>query len=155
MFLHLLYAGEMLTKLLTAGLVAAVTDDRERHRYRLLHRLVRADGLGEWVQAIDQVLIGPPSQYLDVNARDDQQQLTQKLGTGQWQHEAFERLHAVLKNFVPETEAVPFKVNGQQSFQIFVTIRNRTRGHGAPSPAVCSSACPDLAAAIRLLAENL
>ena len=154
-FLHLLYSGEMLTKLVAASLVAAIADDRERHRYRLLHRLVRADGLGEWVQALDQILIGPASQHLNPDARDAQQQLTQKLGPGQWQNEAFGRLHAVLKTFVPETENAPFKVSGQQCFQNFVLLRNRTRGHGAPSPAVCSGACPDLEFAIRLISDNL
>jgi hypothetical protein len=48
LFLHLMYLGEMVTKTIVAGLVAAIVDDRDRHRYRLLHRLVRADGLGEW-----------------------------------------------------------------------------------------------------------
>jgi hypothetical protein len=43
-FLHLLYTGEMLTKLVTAGLVAAIPDDREGHRYRLTHRLVVLTG---------------------------------------------------------------------------------------------------------------
>jgi hypothetical protein len=40
-FLHLLYLGEMLSKLVTAGFVAAISDDREMHRYRLVHKLVR------------------------------------------------------------------------------------------------------------------
>lgn len=47
LFLHLLYAGEMLTKLVTAGFISAIEDDRERHRYRLVHRLIRADGIGD------------------------------------------------------------------------------------------------------------
>ena len=43
----LLYFGEMALKLITAGVVGAIVDDRERHRYRQLHRLVRANGLGD------------------------------------------------------------------------------------------------------------
>ena len=58
LFLHLLYAGEMLVKLVAGALVAAVRGDRERHQYSLLHRLVRADGIGEWVQAIDESFSG-------------------------------------------------------------------------------------------------
>jgi len=46
-FLSLLYSGEMLTKIVTAALVAGLEDDPDRHRYRQLHRLVRADGIGE------------------------------------------------------------------------------------------------------------
>ena len=45
-FMELMYLGEMLTKTVVAAMVAAVEDSNNRHRYRLLHRLVRADGLG-------------------------------------------------------------------------------------------------------------
>ncbi|MGB8848286.1 MAG: hypothetical protein WCC76_01100, partial [Candidatus Acidiferrales bacterium] len=46
LFLYLMYFGEMLLKLAASGLIAAVLDDRDRHRYRQTYRLVRADGLG-------------------------------------------------------------------------------------------------------------
>ena len=52
LFFHLLYFGEMLVKLITAGLVAAISEDRERHKYRQLYRLVRADSIGEWSTSI-------------------------------------------------------------------------------------------------------
>src|SRR5271156_3887436 len=64
LFFHLLYFGEMLLKLTAAGLAAAIVDDRDRHRYRQVHRLVRADGLGEWSSAIDDILTGPTAQFL-------------------------------------------------------------------------------------------
>src|SRR2546425_6417307 len=54
----LMYLGELLTKTVAAGLVAAIIDDRDRHRYRQLHRLVRADSLSEWIAVIDDVLVG-------------------------------------------------------------------------------------------------
>jgi hypothetical protein len=40
LFYDLLFAGEMIFKIITAGLVAAISEDRERHRYRHLHHLV-------------------------------------------------------------------------------------------------------------------
>jgi hypothetical protein len=49
----------MLTKAEVAGMVAAVADDSNRHRYRLLHRLVCADGLGAWQEALTEVLTVP------------------------------------------------------------------------------------------------
>jgi hypothetical protein len=52
LFYGLMIAGELVLKLVVAGLTAAVTDDRDRNRYRIEHRLVRADGLGEWPGAI-------------------------------------------------------------------------------------------------------
>src|SRR5207244_10115823 len=47
LFLELLYAGEFILKMTTAAFVASIEDDREGHRYRLMHTLVRADGIGE------------------------------------------------------------------------------------------------------------
>src|SRR5205823_1819617 len=70
-FLHLMYAGELILKVVTAGLIAAVAEDREGHRYRLTHRLIRADGLGEWAQALDETLAGPPAQHLVDAASED------------------------------------------------------------------------------------
>ena len=55
-FAALMYTGEALMKLAVAGLVAAIQDDREGHRYRLESRLVRANGLGEWDEVLDDVL---------------------------------------------------------------------------------------------------
>src|SRR5688500_7132448 len=45
LFYSLLFYGEMLTKMLVAGMLASLEDDSDRNRYRLLHRLVRADGV--------------------------------------------------------------------------------------------------------------
>ena len=45
LFSALLLAGELVAKLTTVGLLAAIPDDRERHRYRLAFKLVRTDGL--------------------------------------------------------------------------------------------------------------
>jgi len=155
LFFHLLYLGEMLTKLVVAGLVAAVEDDRERHRYRQLYRLVRADSLGEWTQVLDDVLVGPASQYLLPDARENQRELTQKVGDGHWQHEAFSRLHTVLKHIQQDIEEPPAKMGGRQWFHTFVTLRNKTRGHGAPSIALCSKVCPDLEKSVRIVSDNL
>jgi len=155
LFFHLLYAGEMLTKLVAAGLVAAIADDRERHRYRQLHRLVRAEGLGEWVQSIDDVLIGPASQHLREEARDDQREMTQKLASDTWQHKAVHRLHQAVKRTIPEREDPPTKVQARQWFHEFVALRNRTRGHGAITPSACHKVCNHLEASIREMADNL
>lgn len=43
-FGELLYAGEFISKLTTAVFVCSLEEDRDNHRYRLLHGLVRASG---------------------------------------------------------------------------------------------------------------
>ena len=57
MFLHLMYAAEQLTKTVTVGLLACTDDDKLKHRYSQEHRLVRADGIGEWSRNILLLLI--------------------------------------------------------------------------------------------------
>src|SRR5688572_5233097 len=96
LFLELMYLGEMLTKLTVAAFVGCVSDDVERHRYRQLHRLTRADSLGEWPAVLDEVLSGPTSQHLVPGARDAQRQLTERVPQGSWQHDATHALHQCL-----------------------------------------------------------
>jgi|KBSSwiStaDraftv2_1062776.scaffolds.fasta_scaffold49775_4 hypothetical protein len=76
LFLALLYCGEMIVKIIAAGLVAAIRDDRERHRYRQAHKLIRVDGIGDWVSAVDDILTGPASQHLMEQAWEEQRELT-------------------------------------------------------------------------------
>ena len=58
-FSDLLLAAEALGKTITAGMLAAVSEDKDRNRYRVEHRLVRADGLGDWAHAIEDVTTQP------------------------------------------------------------------------------------------------
>jgi hypothetical protein len=92
----LMYLGEMLAKMVVAGMVATVADDSNRHRYRILHRLVRATGLGEWQEALTEVLTGPTLQHVVPEAQDAQKDLTQRLGSGHRQHKAVELVHECL-----------------------------------------------------------
>ena len=62
-FFDLMCLGELITKTTVLGLVAALHADKERHQYAFHHRLVRADGIGEWDQVLQQLLTGsaPPA----------------------------------------------------------------------------------------------
>ena len=79
LFLHLMYAAEQIVKLACTGLVSTLCDDVDRHRYRLSHRLVRADGIGEWYAVLEEILNGPASQCLPPEAKTEQRELTQKM----------------------------------------------------------------------------
>jgi hypothetical protein len=68
-FLALMYFGELVTKFTVAGLVSAIMNDKDRQRYRQVHRIVRADGIGEWADVLDDVLTGPATQFLQRQAR--------------------------------------------------------------------------------------
>jgi hypothetical protein len=155
LFQVLLYAGEMLTKMIVSGLVAALEDDRERHRYRLCHRLVRANGVGEWSDFLDDLLTGPSSQLLPVGVQADRTALTMRCQEGAWQYEAVLAMHQCLSAMSPDAGLLTTKVQGRQWFGLFAQLRNATRGHGAQHATAYGEACPHLQNAISHMVLNL
>jgi hypothetical protein len=145
----------MATKLVTAALVAAVGDDRDRHRYRLTHRLIRADGLGDWAQTLEEVIVGPPAQHLMEAATEDRRSLIERFRSDTWQHEAVERLFRALRSVAVSVDAVPVRVPLRQWFAGFVALRNSTRGHGATTPEICGKLSPDLEQSLKLIIDHL
>ena len=63
-FGSLMYLAEMITKLVVAGMISAINDDKDRLRYSQLHALVRADGIGTWASHLGNILVGPSAQFL-------------------------------------------------------------------------------------------
>ncbi len=156
-FYDLLHAGEMVVKLATAGLVACVDEDRERHRYRLEYDLAHADSLGAWSSALSDALTGPASQILIAEARATQRELTQtfRMSGPEWQPQAVAFLHEARLAIDRDIGPLPTKVGARRWFEDFIVLRNRTRGHGATTPASCSDACEPLHRSIALVLDNL
>jgi len=153
-FSGLTYLGEFLLKVTTLALVAAVEDEKDRLRYQQLHRLVRADGLGGWVKVLNTVLTGPPAQFLVPEARFEQLELTRHQPAGTWQFTAMAALHDVLVVLDPTTEALATQTALMQWFPTFAQIRNRTRGHGAPSPDALRALIPPLETSLRVFSDS-
>ena len=126
LFLHLMYAAELLVKLICAGMLASLCDDTDRHRYRVAHRLVRADGIGDWSATLDEILIGPAAQCISEEARTEQRELTQKCNPGDWQYDAVVCLDSCLRIIDSQREGFPFKLEGKRWFLLFTEIRNKT-----------------------------
>lgn len=150
-FFSLLCMGEMILKMTVVGLVAAVADDRERQRYRLMYKLVRADGLGDWAQSLRHLLDGPAVEHLDPATVDERRDLLREAGPGEWQYEAIARLDACLRALKPSQKAadpLPRTVNGYRWATDFAELRNRTRGHGALSSRDSEDLCDDLQASL-------
>lgn len=153
LFYDLMKLGELVTKTATAGLIAAVEDDRERHRYRLLHGLVRANGLGDWGKAAQDVLKPPVLDHLAPAVKEEQQrELTQKSKAGSWQQEALSLLDECFEQVNVTKSQGP--VTGLQWIHGFAHLRNKTRGHGAQPGEALSRACSSLEESIRLFTEN-
>ncbi len=155
LFLDLLYFGEMITKLITASIIACIEDEKDKHRYRLSYNLVHASSLGAWEAALFDALNGPASQFIQPSIIDDRKEITQKVGEGDWQFEAVAKLEQVLFLLdIKQFETMP-KVPLKKWIIDFVVLRNKTRGHGAPTVAKVSQACYLLEGSIQLIVENL
>jgi hypothetical protein len=153
-FFALLFANEALVKTMVLGMVASITDDKDRNRYRLEHQLVRSDGLGDWGKVMEDALIGPASQFLLSDARDEQKELTQSCKEGEWQYDATSALKAALQHLEIEAEEVPVKSDMKRWFRLFATLRNKTRGHGATQPEKATKAAEHIAKSIELVYRN-
>ena len=141
-------------KLSASAFISGIEDDHDYHRYRLMHGLVRADGIGEWARAIDEILSGTATQQLSSSFFGARKVFTERLGKGTWQYEVVRSLNDVLVGLYPGAEKVSDKVALRKWFQIFAEVRNKTRGHGAITPAMCAKLAPGLEASIRLLCGN-
>ena len=156
-FLELLYLGEMVVKLLVVELLAGMQDDREKHRYGLEFRLVRADGLGEWAEVLDLALTGPASQHLLPSVRDSQQQLAVGLGpdVSGWQRRAVDLLNQACRCLDDDFDDVSKSKTSMRTWvRQFAWLRNRTRGHGSPKAATLSTICPELELSLAEVVAN-
>ena len=153
-FNALLLVAEALAKTTVLGIVASISSDKDRNRYRLEHQLVRSDGLGEWGRVIEDALIGPAAQFLLNEARDEQRELTQQCKAGEWQYDATAALKTALQVLGIEGEEVPVKTDLKRWFRLFATLRNKTRAHGATLPEMASKAVEPLAKSIELFYRN-
>src|SRR5450759_1616481 len=132
-FLDLMYGCEQMVKIIALGLISCLDKDPQDNRYRLLQKVVMAAGIGEWTQVIDDILTGPSSFSLIEKAKDIQSELVSKVANPSWQYGAIYALHKCLIALDIQTEELPTKIPGRIWFSYFAQIRNKTRGHGAPS----------------------
>ena len=157
LFYDLMIAGELVLKLVVAGLTSAIAEDRDRNRYRIEHRLARADGLGEWAGALEDLVTGPAAQHLSITAYEERRELTQRWSEAEaaWQRLAIDLLEETCDQVDPTRQNRPApKVSLARWFDSFVWLRNRTRAHGAPTGGKCARAVETLEESILQLAEN-
>lgn len=153
-FFDFICLGELILKSAVLGLLSAIQPDKDRHQYRLLHRLVRADGIGEWDQALQEVLTGSVAHLLRPGARQHQKELTMRVAPTSWQFEAVAALHKCLKLLNSKEEKLPDKIDGRRWFSMFVQLRNATRGHGAHVASVLAKLTPPLKRSLQVFGDN-
>ena len=145
---------EYLTKLVTAGVLACVGDDSDRHRYSQEHSLIRADSVGEWVRALNEALVGPAAQFFLPGAREVVKELTERVGAKDWRHSAVTAMKRAAEE-VGSDGKLGARVALRQLFEIGAQLRNRSRGHGATTTEQKSRSSPHLDIALTILTENL
>ena len=87
-FFDLMCLGELIIKTAVLGFAAALQPDKERHQYGFLHRLIRADGIGEWDQVLQQLLTGNAAHLLRPEAHRELKELTMRVDPNSWQSDA-------------------------------------------------------------------
>ena len=154
-FFHaLMLKLEYATKVVVSGIVACIGDDSDRHRYTLEHKLVRADSLGIWIETMNTALVGPPAQVLLPGARHLTRDLTEQIGPEDWRYDCISALKCAASE-LDVTFPLGSKAALRQYFDLAARLRNRTRGHGAPTAAQCSRACLSLEKSLDLLEQHM
>ena len=155
-FYDLVALGEMLTKFTTLFLVANIEDDVDRTRYRFLYQLVRADGIGEYAQVINNIATGSPADYLpNTVCNTEIVELNSKVGDVSWQKSALDYLRDVLVDLDIQVNDFSRKSSLRLWFSNFSELRNKTKGHGSPTAHQCSKVVASLEKSIWIVYENL
>lgn len=117
---------------------------------------MRADGIGDWANALEIVLTGPCSQFIREDYKTLQKEILQKHSTSaSWQYQAVDQLDQVLKIFGVDNYGIPQNPSLREWFKRFALLRNKTRGHGAISASKYSNAVPLLEESINNVISEL
>lgn len=148
-----MYGLEMIIKIVAAELIASMNDDRDKLRFRIQQKLIKADGIGDWVSEIEQVISGPSFLLIEEGAKQYVQDLTKKYKYGN-QYEAYKKFLEVLEciGLVVENSS---RASILDIIRLFPRLRNKTRGHGAPLPSTLESCCEPLADCVDKLIANI
>ncbi len=141
-FIELLLKGEFLTKIIATVVVSSIINDKERTKYKYEYRLVRGNGIGEWSNIVDEILINHHQKLIKDFAINEAKQLNQKTSSNEWQYEAVKYLKEVAKTLNIELGSLTKKVNLRRWFSDFAQIRNKTRGHGSQKASDLGKAIP-------------
>lgn len=155
---ELMFLGELTLKVIVAGMLAATEDDRDRHRYRLEYGLVRASGLGEWCDALDDLLTGPSAATLTSDSFPDRVELTKNYdlkAADSWQAKALnsmlEACRVIDSSYWSDH---PTRVGLRIWARHFTWLRNKTRGHGATTIGTSAQIVVALELSINAIIDN-
>ncbi|WP_416866046.1 MAG: NB-ARC domain-containing protein [Imperialibacter sp.] len=153
-FSNLLYSGEQITKLVGVTLISLLEVDPQDIKYSLIHKAVRANGIGEWADIIEQIINGPSSHLLSPKAAEIKKELSQKLSNPSWQFGALYALQLCHNEITENSPSIGTKIQLKNWFSHFARIRNKTKGHGALQVDKLSKISVNLEKSLKLITEN-
>jgi hypothetical protein len=86
--------------------------------------------------------------------REHSRAFTEKVGKGACQYESVKELNDIMKSIKKDYPTLSEKTSLRHWFQTFTELRNKTRGHGALTPAKSASLSSALASSINALAAK-
>ena len=148
-FLTTSYVFEAFLKTIVVALNAGLKTQHAEHAYRHAHALLRADGLGTWVQSLQEMTAHPLSSFIPSEMSPFLAWTTKKIAKpdNQSTREAYEAAQRVLAQLGAEFDA-PRKPNVFHLLWACVEIRNKTKAHGAVDEEFYRAANADYIAAI-------
>lgn len=148
LFDELMHTCEMVLKIVVLATAASVDDDLDRHRYGQLHALVRAGSLGEWLGVLDNMVVGPSAQYLTQDFLEIRE-LREGARSGFWQYDSALSMRKAIVANGDNIDMIPAKVDARRWLNLFVALRNKSKGHGATKNEHCVAVCPHLETSLR------
>ena len=135
-FLATSYLTEGLLKTIALALLAGVRRASPAIFYKLEYDIVRADGLGSWVQAIQTCTGQSYAGYLDSDLQALVAWLTKRRTQADdvWAQQATKHCSDILNQLGAADTATPPRFNVLHLLRQLVQIRNKTKAHGAVGP---------------------
>jgi len=153
-FLYVMFMGEMLCKVFTSTVVSCVPNDENDTRYSAEYYLVRASGLGKWIQYLREVVEGPTRHKIDDGSRILFDELSSSFLEDDWRYKSLQSLHSCFTLSDLPVKPLQRKETFISWFNLFRKLRNQTRAHGAMSSEIQGKIALKLASSIKVIQLN-
>gem|GEM_PF-5996240 len=130
-FLQILSYGEKTIKVIILGFIASINEGVNRRRNALERSALKATALGNWIELIDR--ISETSPLMRSVALADFREIMEECDRASWQYEAVDLLNNALNILLSSERKLRKRVTLKQWFELYVQLRNKTRGHGSIS----------------------
>lgn len=148
---------EFLIKIIAVGLLTGMRKRDSSVAHRLEYELVRANGLGEWQNAIQNLTVQSQAGYIHSEMRPLINWLSKKRNKPEdaWAKEVNEKCNAIFRIIgVADIKLPANRLTARHLISDFVRIRNKTKGHGALGPDFFERANPLYISATKTILDN-